>query len=252
MMDNLSELIWYDMYYNDPNIPINNLFIEKLSEINLKIEIINDDTNIENQLEQLEINYKTKLNELENHSENKQIIEEIKKKNSLAIMQYELDIIKLLAKYALQNNQIDYIFFTKALKFLLEISEILRIRLNQKEIIHENKILTSNNLPRCSYKFCCYKDTCPYNYNLLGKNKSNMQCYQDHYVHKMVSADLIILIEYIENKIKDNNFIIYNKEILKTINTLQFVINHMENELRNKCLYLNENEYETCHFINSI
>ena len=68
----------------------------------------------------------------------------------------------------------------------------------------------------------------------------------------MVSADLIILIEYIQNKINDNNFVIYNREILKTINTLLFVINHMENELKTKCLYLSEEEWESCHFIKSI
>jgi hypothetical protein len=248
-MLNPTNYAWYDKYYNKNKSEINNIFIKKLSEIaNLKPEINNNEEYIENKLEQIEIEYKTKLISLEQNSENKEVIDELKNKNSLIILQYELDIIKLLAKYSLQNNQIDYIFFIKALKFLLEISEILRQRLNQKEIVHENKILTSENLPRCSYKFCCYKDTCPYNYNLTTK----VQCYQDHYVHKMVSADLIILIEYINNKIKDNNFIIYNKEILKTINTLLFVINHMENELKNKCLYLSETEWESCHLIKSI
>jgi hypothetical protein len=241
---------WYDKYYNiQKKNDINTIFIEKLIEINnQKLEINNNEEYIENKLEQIEIEYKTKLLNLEKNSENIEIINDIKKKNSLFILQYELDIIKLLAKYSLQNNQIDYIFFIKALKFLLEISEILRLRLNQKEIIHENKVLTPDNLSRCSYKFCCYKDACPYNYNLITK----VQCYQDHYVHKMVSADLIILIEYIQNKINDNNFVIYNREILKTINTLLFVINHMENELKTKCLYLSEEEWESCHFIKSI
>jgi hypothetical protein len=65
----------------------------------------------------------------------------------------------------------------------------------------------------------------------------------------MVSADLAILIEYIEQKFKDQNFVIHNKEILKTINTLSFVINHMENELKAKCMYLDESEWESCHFV---
>jgi hypothetical protein len=65
----------------------------------------------------------------------------------------------------------------------------------------------------------------------------------------MVSADLTILIDYITQKYSDENTVIHNKEILKTINTLSFVINHMENELKAKCLYLNEGEYETCHFV---
>ena len=58
---------------------------------------------------------------------------------------------------------------------------VLRQRLGQKEIVHENKVFTPGNLPRCSYKFCNYKDTCAYNYNKSTKS----QCYQDHFVHRM-------------------------------------------------------------------
>jgi hypothetical protein len=131
-----------------------------------------------------------------------------------------------------------------ALKFLFELSEILRIRIGQKEIIHDSKII-NNSISRCSYKFCNYKDTCAYNYNT--KNKS--QCYQDHYVHRMVSADLLILIEYITTKYFNETQIIPNKEILKSINTLSFVINHMENELKSKCMYIDESEWEKFHFV---
>jgi hypothetical protein len=65
----------------------------------------------------------------------------------------------------------------------------------------------------------------------------------------MVSADLATLIEYIEQKFKDQNFVIHNKEILKTINTLSFVINHMENELKTKCMYNDESEWEQNHYV---
>jgi hypothetical protein len=68
----------------------------------------------------------------------------------------------------------------------------------------------------------------------------------------MDSADLAILIEYIEQKFKDPSVIIHNKEILKTINTLSFVINHMENELKSKCMYLDEYEWESCHFVKNV
>jgi hypothetical protein len=63
----------------------------------------------------------------------------------------------------------------------------------------------------------------------------------------MVSTDLKILIDYINENYEKNNIILHNKEILKTINTLSFVITHMEIELRTKCLYLPESEWETCH-----
>jgi len=65
----------------------------------------------------------------------------------------------------------------------------------------------------------------------------------------MVSVDLKILIEYIELKYGDTKIVLHNKEILKTINTLSYVITHMENELKAKCLYLPENEIESFHFI---
>jgi len=130
------------------------------------------------------------------------------------------------------------------LKFLFNLSEILRIRIGQKEIVHDFKIINSS-ISRCSYKFCNYKDNCVYNYNINNKNL----CYQDHYVHRMVSADLLILIHYITTKYIDKTHITHNKEILKSINTLYFVINHMENELKAKCLYIDKNDCEQYHFV---
>jgi hypothetical protein len=239
-------LIWYNTYSDKSNIEITNIdkYVNILKNSNVKFT---EDV-IENKLNQIESEYENNLIELDNMCNNDNYINEIKTKNSLVILQKELEIIKLLTKYALQNNQLDYVFFHKSLKFIYELSEILRIRLNQKEIVHENKIVLPNNLPRCSYKFCSFKDTCSYNYNISSKN----QCYQDHYVHRMVSADLAILINYIDQKFKDTNFVIHNKEILKTINTLSFVINHMENELKSKCMYLDETEWEACHFVKNV
>jgi hypothetical protein len=101
-----------------------------------------------------------------------------------------------------------------------------------------------DSITRCSYKFCSYKDSCNYNYN-----KSKNLCYQDHYVHNMVSEDLKILIDYVEQKYGKVKVVSHNKEILKTINTLSYVINHMESELKAKCMYLPENEIENYHFI---
>jgi hypothetical protein len=100
-------------------------------------------------------------------------------------------------------------------------------------------------ISRCSYKFCSYQDGCEYNYNLKSRN----MCYQDHYVHNMVSCDLKILIDYTEFKYGESKIVSHNKEILKTINTLAYVINHMENELRAKCMYLDESEWEKNHFV---
>lgn len=234
---------WYTVFSNPISCNSENLndYINLLkNQLNAKPV----EETIETKLTEIENEYELKIKELDVICSNLNV-DEYKSKNSLVILQKEVEVVKLLTKYALQNNHIDYNFFVKSLKYLFELSEILRIRLNQKEIIHENKVFTPGNLSRCSYKFCSYKDNCVYNYNLNNKS----QCYQDHYVHRMVSADLAILIEYIEQKLKDPNFVIHNKEILKTINTLSFVINHMENELKSKCMYLDEKDIEKCHFI---
>ncbi len=233
-------------WFNNYALPLK-IEEDKLNEyINiLKVTIqTNDDDILQNKVEQIESDYLEKLKILEIECNNINSIDNYKKKNSLDILQKELDVIKLLTKYSLQNNTLEFNFFIAALRFLYELSEILRIRIGQKEIVHDTK--NGNvSISRCSYKFCNYKDACVYNYNV--KNKS--QCYQDHYVHRMVSADLLVLIDYVTTKFENQLQIIPNKEILKSINTLSFVINHMENELRSKCMYNDESEWEKFHFV---
>jgi len=237
----MEELKWCDTYLLPYELVHSNIK-EYINKLNNKI----DDKNVENKINQIENEYKYKLKEVDELCKNNNMIEDIKKKSTLLILQKELDIIKLITKYTLQNKNLDNDFFVASLNILLILSETIRNRLGQKEILHD-KIHYNENIPivRCSYKFCSYQDNCTYNYNLKTKNL----CYQDHYVHNMVSADLKILLDYIDQKYKDNKLIPHNKEILKTINTLSFVISHMETELRTKCLYLPENEWETCHIV---
>jgi hypothetical protein len=208
------------------NLCLNYKYIDNLEN---KINIQEDDYNLHiNEINNI------KLLEIKNNYENQKC---------LKILQKELLIIKLLSKYALQTNDLDNVFIIKCLKICFELSEILRKKLNQKQI----KITNKKNIQRCSYKFCNFKENCNYNYS---KKKSNY-CYQDHYVHNMVSHDLLVLIYYIE----DDNFKNINKnenikEILKSINTLSFVINHMESELKAKCLYQDESEWDNFHICN--
>ena len=235
-------------WFNNYIIPLE---ISKLNRANEYINKLNnklDDKNVETKINQIEKNYQDKLGEIIELCNNKNQVNELKLKNSLIILQKELDIIKLLTKYTLQNKNLDHIFFISCLNILFQLSETLRKRLGQKEIIHEKteqEQKQNNYISRCSYKFCSYQDNCSYNYNSKTKNL----CYQDHYVHNMVSADLKILVEYIRQKYEKNNSVLHNKEIFKTINTLSFVIGHMELELRTKCLYQPESEWESFHFI---
>jgi hypothetical protein len=244
------ELNWYTNYgikFNDKyELELDSNTLKRLEEFINKLSNKTDNKNIENKIDQIEKDYQNKLKDVETLCEQPQIVEGLKQANSLVILQKELEIIKLLTKYTLQNKDLNYNFFLNCLKILLNLSETLRCRLGQKDINHDkqNEQKTENkDISRCSYKFCSYKDNCTYNYNPKTKNL----CYQDHYVHNMVSADLKILINYINFNIKTENS--HNKEILKTINTLSFVIGHMELELKTKCLYLSENEWESCHVV---
>lgn len=228
---------WFNEYSLCPDFENPN--ISNYLDIIKNNNVVSEDDNLQTKVEQIETDYLINLKQLEELCTNTEEIQNFKNKNSLIILQKEHEIIKLLTKYSLQNNILDYTFFINVLTFLFELSEILRNRINQKEIVHDTKFI-NNSISRCSYKFCNYKDACVYNYNL--KNKS--QCYQDHYVHRMVSADLSVLIDYIKSKYIDQKTIIPNKEILKSINTLSYVINHMETELKTKCMYLEESEWK--------
>ena len=244
------ELCWYTNYGFKFDDNLENYKSHKINDYISKLSNKADEKNVESKIDQIEKEYMNKLKDIEILCNNKLLVEEFKKNNSLSILQKELEIIKLLTKYTLQNKNINYEFFLNCLDILLNLSETLRIRIGQKEINHdkqnEQKQVIKDDLiiSRCSYKFCSYQDNCSYNYN----PKTKSLCYQDHYVHNMVSADLKILINYINLKNISFNASL-NKEILKTINTLSFVIGHMELELRTKCLYLPESEWESCHVI---
>jgi hypothetical protein len=254
-------LNWYTDYTNNINYILNTIDNDIINNNINRLLNKNNVNIIENKILEIENDYNNKIIEIELLYNNKESINNIKMSNSLIILQKELEIIKILTKYTLLNKNLDFKFLLICLILLYEFSEVLRIRLKQKKIVYEKK---SNIIFRSSYKFCNFQDNCIYNYN----KKSKKICYQDHYVHNMVSCDLYVLLEYICNKLfnidysnnlnlndinYDTNNIseLYIKEILKTINTLSYVINHMELELRTKCLYLDEKQWEKNHFINN-
>ena len=236
------ELCWY----NDFNLNLEVTNQTRLKDYINKLSNKNDDNIIETKINQIEKDYQNKLIEIEGLCKNPNEIITLKSKLSLVILQKELDIIRLITKYTLQNKNINYDFIMNCLNILLELSETLRIRIGQKDFNHDKiQVISENTISRCSYKFCSYQDNCSFNYNFKIKNL----CYQDHFVHNMVSADLRILIDYIKTKYGETKIVLHNKEILKTINTLSFVIDHMEKELRNKSMYLPDAEWETCHIL---
>lgn len=243
--------LWSD-YLN--NIQFQN--IEDYSQIKKTFENINNQNN-ENVLEEEEDN-----NSNESHNDNKLILETINQliekdkegkldfssKNALELLHEEEVISNYLCKYVLQNNYLNNTFFVSTLKIIQKISSTLRIKINQKKFSHDlKKIKFTNSIPRSSYKFCHFKDSCVYNYD----SKKN-GCYADHYVHNMIEADIEALIEYINLNFTDSNVINHNKEIIKCINTLCFVIKHMESELKSICIYAEPEEFDKLHQVKLI
>ncbi len=223
----------------------NNKIINENIDHFLKImDTDNKKPDLKQKLKLIENNYNNKIKSLSEEFKT-EYLSKYKKMYSIEILKKQKEIIQLLSKYSLKNNFLDYNFFKNSIKMLLEMSNILKDRLKQPKLEHQNYNIKT--IPRCSYKFCNYKDSCSFNYN-----KKNNKCFQDHYVHNMISADITVLLNYIELNFKNNDKITHNKEIQKSINTISFVITHMEQELKNKCLYQEKSEWESFHYTKKI
>jgi len=110
---------------------------------------------------------------------------------------------------------------------------------------HNYNFIKKDKIIRSSYKFCNYKHECTYNYE-----KGKKGCYADHYPHNMIHADCDALLECINLYYTDDNEI-QNKELVRCINTISFVIRHMYEEINNLCLYSTREEHDKFHFIKS-
>lgn len=156
---------------------------------------------------------------------------------SLKILKNQNLIATYLSKYVIQNNILNYDFFIKLLNWLMLASNTLAKRLKMDSYSHDlSKIPFTSYIPRCSYKFCSFKDTCNYNYdNKMGG------CYADHYVHNMVHADIEALECFTQFNSIDNK-INHSKEIIKCVSTISYVIRNMYDELKNICIN-NYNEF---------
>ena len=223
----------------------------KFNKINNNIlnvnNIINqDDTKNQNILNKKVINEK-KYN-IDNIINDLKSELEIDKLNVLEIFKYELELINVINKFYNLNNKITKKYLLLILNTILYCTTKLRISLKKKKINHKLEKITVNYIPRCSYKFCNFKDNCKYNYS-QNKNKC---CYADHYVHDLLEADLTVIIYYIEYIINDEN-INNNKQLSKSFSTINYVIKHMYTELNSLTLYLNKNDkIENFHVNNKV
>ena len=217
----------------------NKLFMTFDNKLLNLINVYKNTSNIDNQINDIESTYNTKLDNLKQSYQNIDV-NYYKTLTSLELIQKEAEIIKVILKYSLLNSELNITIIENSLSYLLVLSDILKDRLNQKDNFVN---LKNSELYRCSYKFCNFKGKCNYYYNKKNSNK----CYQDHYVHNRVSFDVKILLQYIESLPVTEKLFKQNKDILKTLNTLAYVINHMENELKSKCIYYEKKDWDKFH-----
>lgn len=207
----------------------------KYDKILMELKKVDSIDNVE-EIEKIEKEYVDKINQIkELNSDDKKTIE-LLKLSSLDLLKEEYALVKLFSKYSLQQNDYDVKFLLKILNLLYIISNELAERIKQQKITHKKR--KDRDIMRCSYKFCNFKSNCKYHY---GKKK----CNSDHFVHNMVSADLDNLIDFFQNKTEKE--FTSNKEVIKSINTILYVISHMESELSDSCRYESEDKWESFH-----
>lgn len=219
--------------------------IEKLMKFNVDYSNEKETTNVEPEIDINNINFSLDNEKILNEINDIINIKNINSYTSLDILKHQ-DLLSSYLSKSIQNTDINITFLLKVLEWLKESSKQLNDRVKMKLFSHNESLIKPDKVIRSSYKFCNFKHNCSYNYD--NKKKG---CYADHYVHNMIYADIESLIKCITTYYIDSE-IIQNKEIVKCVNTISFVIKHMYEELHNLCMYLkNKSEYNKYHVVKS-
>lgn len=144
----------------------------------------------------------------------------------------EIDILKnqcyvasQLKKYTMSckdnSEQFDVSTHLPKLEWLLQTSTYLAKKRNQRDIRLKKR---QNIIQRNSYEFCNNNFKC-----------LNTKCHQKHFVYNYVNNDISELIKYLQISKNESD----TKEIYVTINTINFVFNHMYDELFNTLSNIN-------------
>ncbi len=214
----------------DSETLLNNEHQNMTSENNQVIEHNND--------EEISIPSILNLNNLENEKEY----------SSLLLLKYEYYLSKYL--FSVVKNEKDFNNVVLYLKKIIDICSILIKRFNQQVIMNKKKNL-SDKINRSSYKFCQKSAECNYYYDEYHQIKN--KCNSHHFVHNIIYNDMVSLLQFIEKNNNENNNL-YIKEIFTSINTINYVISHMYNELYtvdyykekfNSLYQENQNEFQT-------
>lgn len=165
------------------------------------------------------------------------------KYNALQIIEFQLKIINYLLKHFKVNRLQSIDDYEPYLAWISKTSEALA--LSVKQPINRTKY---NTLMRSSYKFCNKKSDCQSHYGFLFQKKTKC-CINDHYVHNKIVSDIDNLLEYLKkNNNSDQNKVIIETELKKGLETINYVINHMFQELSSFMLYLGKSKYTVKDF----
>lgn len=181
------------------------------------------------------------------------------------LVDYQTTIAKYLKNHLKQtidtNTEIELESYIKKIEWLLNTSKYSSDLLKQNDVSNDdtvfnkngipdnlNKINSKNLIPRSSYKFCKYNHDCKYivkcHKNTLTNGqhverdliipKRDTDCFEQHFVFNYVFFDIKCVLNYIQTNKHNLNL----SEILKCLNTIYYVFNHMNDELQ--CLLKNK------------
>ena len=163
---------------------------------------------------------------------------EFKQYNALVLIEYQLKVINYMLKFFKIHRLQEVSDYEPYLIWLMASSEYLATSIKQN--INRSKSAT---LMRSSYKFCNKKSDCQTHYGFLFQKKTRC-CMNDHYVHNKIVSDIDNLIEYLRRNIKSaSNKVVVETELKKGLETINYVINHMFQELSSFMLYLSKSKY---------
>jgi len=239
----MSTVNWVTSFDENNNYIVS---LESKYKINAKLslnEVV--ETNIDSKQSDI-FNFSVENEAINNRMNEIILITNYKDHDDLELLEKEALIIIYINRFLLKNklNETNKAFFISLFQWILNVSDYFSVKLNLTKIVHSKRFKEDYLINRCSYKFCNYKDGCEYNYDKNGK-----KCNSDHYVHNMVSADCDSLISYLVNNNLDN--VDHHNEMMKCINTLMYVINHMYNELKNKLFYSKTKNTNDFHMNNN-
>ena len=152
--------------------------------------------------------------------------------NALQIIQKQNTVISYVIKLY-KNSKADKITweqFKPYLSWILETSKFITVKKNINVQFYK-----LDKIYRSSYTFCNKKDECEKLYNL--QNPRACKCNKDHYVHDKIVSDLTCIISNFDTI--NNNI---SNDLRVCLETLNFVINHMYQELNNFNIYYSKQD----------